>query len=65
MSSIRSLDHLPSLTAARLAWSKPGSNPKHHEEMKRQVRRQMPLLARALDRADQDITRGIARRNGL
>lgn len=52
--SVRQYDHLPPLTAARLAWSKPGARPQHHEAMRKEVRRQMPLLARALDRAEED-----------
>lgn len=51
MSSIRSMDHLPPLTAARLAWMEPGSDPAHHERMKKELRKSMPLLAHSLDRA--------------
>lgn len=54
MSSIRQMDHLPALTAARLAWSEPGANPNHHHLMKEQIRRDWPLLARALDRAQKE-----------
>lgn len=53
-SRIRALDHLPALTAARLAWSDPGREPHHHEAMKREVREKMPLLARALDKAERE-----------
>lgn len=54
VSSIHRYDHLRALTAARLAWTEKGSDPRRHEEMRKQVRKQMPLLARALDRAEKD-----------
>lgn len=34
----------------RRAWSEPGPRPGWHEAMRQRVRRDMPLLARALDR---------------
>lgn len=47
-------DHLPALEAALQAWAEPGPSPGFHEDMKRNVRLAMPLLARALDRAAQE-----------
>ena len=43
-------DGLPSGVAVLMAWSEPGSNPEYHRLMQNEVRRQMPVLARALDR---------------
>lgn len=36
--------------AVYLAWSEPGDNPRWHNKMQDEVRSQMPVLARALDR---------------
>lgn len=44
-------DHLPPLDAVLMAWEVPGSNVEWHEKMRERVRLEMPLLARALDRA--------------
>jgi hypothetical protein len=43
-------DHLPALDAVRLAWMNPGRDPEWHRRMQEEVRRAMPVLARALDR---------------
>lgn len=56
---LRVYDRLDPLEAAGKAWVEKGSHPLYHEEMKRKVRFQMPLLARALDRhqhGDRSIT---------
>lgn len=47
---LRRLDHLPVSEALALAWHDPGLHVRHHRAMQRQVREQMPVLARALDR---------------
>lgn len=47
---LRKFDHLSADRAALMAWTEPGAQPKHHEAMRKRVRREMPLLARALDR---------------
>ncbi len=47
---LRALDALPASEAARLAWTVPGPRPAWHEAQRDEVRRRMPLLARALDR---------------
>lgn len=54
MSSVRMYDHLPAGTAIRLAWTNPGPDPQYHEAMKKRVRKDMPVLARALDRAEKE-----------
>ncbi len=43
-------DRLPPSEAARRAWREFGSNPAWHAKMQDEVRKSMPLLARALDR---------------
>jgi hypothetical protein len=43
-------DDLPPGLAVALAWSEPGENPAWHRQMQAEVRSQMPVLARALDR---------------
>ena len=43
-------DDLPPGLAVALAWSEPGENPQWHRKMQAEVRKQMPVLARALDR---------------
>ena len=45
------LDRLDPLEAAVVAWTTPGNYPYWHELAREEVRRSMPLLARALDRA--------------
>lgn len=50
MNSIEMYDHMKPLEAIMHAWEVEGLNPLHHRAMKEQVRRSMPLLARALDR---------------
>jgi hypothetical protein len=50
-------DNFPVLEAIWQAWTIPGYNPNWHELMRRNVRRDMPVLARALDRLE-------AERNG-
>lgn len=47
-------DHLPALEAALWAWTTPGPDPFYHEAVKDDIRRLMPLLGRALDRAEQE-----------
>jgi hypothetical protein len=49
---LRQYDHLPWPEAARLAWAEPGNDPEWHRLQREEVRRRMPLLARALDRAE-------------
>lgn len=49
-SGLRAYDHLTPLEAVFLAWNKEGPHPFHHAQMKAEVRRNMPLLARSLDR---------------
>lgn len=44
-------DHLPPLEAIVKAWTEPGPSPYWHRTAQDQVRRAMPVLARALDRA--------------
>ena len=48
---LRRYDHLPALNAVVAAWTEPGQRPEWHEKMRERVRLEMPLLARALDRA--------------
>jgi hypothetical protein len=43
-------DNLPPGGAILLAWTESGGNPRWHRKMQDQVREQMPVLARALDR---------------
>lgn len=43
-------DGLPPGGAILLAWTESGGNPRWHRKMQDQVREQMPVLARALDR---------------
>lgn len=43
-------DELPSGVAVLMAWTEPGGNPLWHFEMQDEVRKKMPVLARALDR---------------
>lgn len=47
---LKKYDHLPPAEAVMNAWYNPGDNRRHHFLMRAKVRRQMPLLARALDR---------------
>lgn len=47
-------DHLPALEAALQAWAEPGPDPFYHEAVKDGIRRLMPLLGKALDRAAQE-----------
>lgn len=48
---LRSLDHEDPIAAVIRAWSDPGPRPEWHRRAQAEVRRAMPLLARALDRA--------------
>lgn len=50
MKKITVYDGLPPEVAVAKAWSEYGSRPKHHKEMQDELRKSMPLLARALDR---------------
>lgn len=47
---LQQYDGLPPGGAILLAWTDPGENPRWHRKMQDQVREQMPVLARALDR---------------
>lgn len=51
-------DHLPASIAVHLAWAILGPAPMVHRAAKNQVRKTMPVLARALDRLalEQDAT---------
>lgn len=49
-------DGLPAAEAARLAWTRPGIKPDHHARAVAQVRDAMPVLARALDRLEEEPT---------
>lgn len=46
-------DRLPPAEAARRAWTNAGTNPQAHRAAKDHVRMVMPLLARALDRMEE------------
>jgi len=43
-------DDIPSGAAVLMAWSEPGDFPRYHKKMQEEVRKNMPVLARALDR---------------
>jgi hypothetical protein len=43
-------DNLPPEQAVLKAWTRPGPRPDWHRKMQDEVRKVMPLLARALDR---------------
>jgi hypothetical protein len=43
-------DDMPSGVAVLMAWSEPGDFPRYHQRMQDEVRKNMPVLARALDR---------------
>jgi hypothetical protein len=47
---LEQFDDLPPGLAIVHAWSEPGENPRWHRKMQEEVRTQMPVLARALDR---------------
>jgi len=47
---LRKYDHLTPCAAALKAWTDAGSNPVWHHTCRHEVRKSMPLLARALDR---------------
>jgi hypothetical protein len=47
---LKQYDNLPAGMAVLMAWSESGSNPNWHEAMQEDVRKKMPVLARALDR---------------
>ena len=47
---LKQYDELPSGVAVLMAWAEPGGNPLFHFEMQEEVRKKMPVLARALDR---------------
>lgn len=51
---LHKFDHLPPEEAARQAWNEPGANYYYHHVIKRNVRNQMPVLARALDRMERE-----------
>lgn len=47
---LKQYDYLPSGMAVMMAWSEAGDNPRWHQKMQDEVRQNMPVLARALDR---------------
>jgi hypothetical protein len=47
---LTAFDDLPAGLAVMLAWSTPGDFPRWHQKMQDNVRNEMPVLARALDR---------------
>lgn len=47
---LQQYDYLPSGMAVMMAWSELGDNPRWHQKMQDEVRQNMPVLARALDR---------------
>lgn len=49
-SDIIAFDDLPPGVAVIFAWTESGVNPEYHNAMKAEVRKQMPVLGRALDR---------------
>lgn len=51
---LRKYDHLPPIEAVRKAWEVKGVRPFFHDMAKGQVHSIMPLLARALDRLEQE-----------
>ena len=50
MKNIEMYDKLPPDQAVARAWSDPGRSPQTHREAQDNLRKSMPLLARALDR---------------
>ena len=51
---LQSYDHLPAIEAIRQAWHEPGAQPGYHKKVQTQVSALMPLLARALDRMEDE-----------
>lgn len=47
-------DHLPAADAIVLAWNMPGVAPRYHRDMQDQVKEQMPVLARAIERLTEE-----------
>ena len=47
-------DDLPAAEAVAKAWTVPGPVPGLHEQMRRNIRHDMPLLGRALDRLEKE-----------
>lgn len=47
-------DHLPPLEAIIRAWTETGPHPDWHRRAQDEVRRAMPVLAHALDRAERE-----------
>lgn len=47
---LEQFDDLPAGVAVVMAWSEAGENPVWHHKMQNEVRSQMPVLGRALDR---------------
>lgn len=58
LDEIERLQALPAVEAVAKAWSEPGPVPGLHEQMRRNVRHDMPLLGRALDRLEQERKEG-------
>lgn len=50
-------DHLPPELAVVYAWTKPGPSPRWHELGQRDVLIAMPLLARAVERLVEQVTK--------
>lgn len=50
-------DHLPPLEAIIRAWTEPGPRPDWHRRAQDEVRRAMPTLAHALDKAARETRR--------
>lgn len=50
MKKITMYDSIPPEEAAAAAWTEYGSNPRQHKSAQEELRKSMPLLARALDR---------------
>ena len=55
---LRKYDHLPPAEAVLKAWNTAGSHPVWDEARKREMREQLPLVARALDRMAKETGEG-------
>lgn len=51
---LRRYDHLPAAEAVRLAWTEAGPHPAYHRTVKTEVGTSMPVLARALNRLENE-----------
>lgn len=52
---LKMYDHLAPEEAAAFAWADPGLHPTFHGRARQEVRDAMPLLARALDRLEDEL----------